>query len=91
MIVCLCHRVSDRSIETEVRRGCRSFEALQDELCVGSACGACESCARQTFDCAAARQALANECTQVPASVSVSFPVHMASKRAAPATSALTA
>ena len=49
MIVCICHRVSDRDIAREVRDGCASFEALQDELRVGTHCGACTDCARKTF------------------------------------------
>lgn len=49
MIVCICHRVSDRDIAREVRDGCTSFEALQDELRVGTRCGACTDCARKTF------------------------------------------
>jgi len=50
MIVCICHRVSDRDIAREVKAGCRDFNDLQDELRVGTACGACTDCARQTFD-----------------------------------------
>ena len=50
MIVCVCHRVSDRDIAREVKAGCRDFGALQDELRVATACGACTDCARQTFD-----------------------------------------
>lgn len=50
MIVCVCRRVSDRDIEREVRGGCQSFDALQSELQVGTACGACTDCARKTFD-----------------------------------------
>lgn len=49
MIVCICHRVSDRDIEREARLGCPSFDALQDELRVGTACGACTGCAEDTF------------------------------------------
>lgn len=49
MIVCLCHRVSDRDIAREVRSGCTSFDLLQDELRVATACGACTECARETF------------------------------------------
>jgi len=41
VIVCVCHRVSDRDIEREVRHGCASFDELQDELRVGTACGSC--------------------------------------------------
>jgi bacterioferritin-associated ferredoxin len=54
VIVCVCHRVSDRDIEREVRHGCASFDELQDELRVGTACGTCTDCARDTFDVARA-------------------------------------
>ena len=54
MIVCVCHRVSDRDIEREVRHGCASFDELQDELRVGTACGSCLECAHDTFDAARA-------------------------------------
>ena len=50
MIVCICHRVSERDIAREVRQGCASFEQLQDELRVATGCGACTDCARDTFD-----------------------------------------
>jgi len=50
MIVCVCRRVSHRDIEREVRAGCSSFEELQDELGVATACGACVDCAQTTFD-----------------------------------------
>ena len=54
MIVCVCHRVSDRDIEREVRHGCDTFEELQDVLRVATACGRCADCARDTFDVARA-------------------------------------
>ena len=50
MIVCICHRVSDRDIAHAVRDGCSSFEELQDQLRVATACGACTDCARENFD-----------------------------------------
>jgi bacterioferritin-associated ferredoxin len=50
MIVCICHRVSDRDIAHAARGGCASFDELQDELRVGLGCGACHECARDTFD-----------------------------------------
>jgi bacterioferritin-associated ferredoxin len=50
MIVCVCHRVSDRDIAHAVREGCGSFDELQDHLRVATACGACGDCARQTFE-----------------------------------------
>ncbi len=49
MIVCICHRVSDRDIAHAVRQGCSSFEELQFELGVATACGSCQDCARETF------------------------------------------
>lgn len=52
MIVCLCHRVSDRDIRHAVDAGIRNFELLQDETRVASACGCCHDCAREVFDAA---------------------------------------
>jgi bacterioferritin-associated ferredoxin len=49
VIVCLCHRISDRDIAGAAHAGCDSFELLQDELRVATACGACEDCARETL------------------------------------------
>ena len=61
MIVCVCHRVSDRDIEREARHGCGSFEELQDELRVATACGRCHDCAKDTFDAARACRPTAAE------------------------------
>ena len=38
MIVCLCHRVSDRDIRRSVADGVHNFDVLQDETQVASAC-----------------------------------------------------
>jgi bacterioferritin-associated ferredoxin len=40
VIICLCHRVTERDIAAAVRSGCDSFDALQDELRVATGCGA---------------------------------------------------
>ena len=56
MIVCLCHRVSDRDIVRAVREGTTSFDLLQDETRVAASCGCCYDCARETFDAACAEQ-----------------------------------
>lgn len=61
MIVCVCHRVSDRDIQREVTHGCASFEELQDELRVATACGRCGDCARDTFEAARACHPMAAE------------------------------
>lgn len=50
MIVCVCHRVSDRDIAHEVHAGCSSFAQLQAETRVATGCGACKDCARSTFE-----------------------------------------
>jgi bacterioferritin-associated ferredoxin len=64
MIVCVCHRVSDRDIAHAVRAGCGSFDELQDALRVATACGACGDCARDTFD---------RQHAQAPCSMSASW------------------
>lgn len=50
MIVCVCHRVSERDIRRAVLEGCADFDALQDELRVATACGACHDCALDTLE-----------------------------------------
>jgi bacterioferritin-associated ferredoxin len=49
MIVCICRRVSDRDIARVAAEGCASFDELQFELGVATACGKCHDCARETF------------------------------------------
>lgn len=49
MIVCICHRVSDRDIARTAQSGCASFEELQFELLVATSCGKCHDCAHETF------------------------------------------
>lgn len=50
MIVCLCHRISDRDIVRAVESGVDCFEALQDDTRLASSCGCCHDCAREVFD-----------------------------------------
>jgi bacterioferritin-associated ferredoxin len=49
MIVCVCHRVSDRDIARMAQSGCASFDELQFELLVATSCGKCRDCAHETF------------------------------------------
>lgn len=49
MIVCICHRVSDRDIARAASEGCTGFEALQHSRCVATGCGRCHDCARETL------------------------------------------
>jgi len=46
MIVCVCHRVSDRDIARHARAG-MDFSDIQLELGVATQCGQCEGCARE--------------------------------------------
>lgn len=57
MIVCLCHRISDRDIVSAVEAGATCFEALQDETRLASSCGCCHDCAREVFEEARSRSA----------------------------------
>jgi bacterioferritin-associated ferredoxin len=50
MIVCLCHRVSDRDIVQAVRDGAPCFEAVQAETGTATGCGRCRDCARAIYD-----------------------------------------
>jgi bacterioferritin-associated ferredoxin len=63
MIICICHRVSDRDITRATSQGCGSFEDLQCQLAVATCCGKCHDSARELFDqCTAAPpQALQRE------------------------------
>jgi bacterioferritin-associated ferredoxin len=45
MIVCVCHRISDREIARHARAG-MDFDDIQFELGVATQCGQCEGCAR---------------------------------------------
>lgn len=51
MIVCLCHRVTDRDIRHAVQaEGVQCFEQLKDQTRLASCCGCCHDCAREVFD-----------------------------------------
>ncbi len=45
MIVCVCHRISDREIARYARAG-MGFDEIQLELGVATQCGRCEGCSR---------------------------------------------
>ncbi len=54
MIVCVCHRVSDRDIEAHACDGVRSFGELQARTRLGTQCGSCRECAEEIFVAASA-------------------------------------
>jgi bacterioferritin-associated ferredoxin len=67
MIVCVCHRVSDRDIARHARAGL-SFDDIQFELGVATQCGQCESCARDVVaQCSASHPVAAVHCDFEPA------------------------
>jgi bacterioferritin-associated ferredoxin len=49
VIVCVCRRVSDRDIHRAVHEGARSFDDVQIDLGVATACGRCLDCAQTTW------------------------------------------
>lgn len=59
MIVCICHRVSDRDVERAALQRCPDFEAVQYELCLGRACGACADGGHEGFNSVCARSGYA--------------------------------
>ena len=62
MIVCVCHRVSDREIARHARAG-MSFDDIQFELGVATQCGQCEGCAREVVaQCSASHPVAALHC-----------------------------
>ena len=66
MIVCVCHRVSDREIARHASAG-MSFDEIQFELGVATQCGRCETCARDVVNkCSAngAHAAIHNDVAQ---------------------------
>ena len=69
MIVCVCHRISDREIARHARAG-MDFDDIQLELGVATQCGQCERCARDVVaQCCASHPvaALSSECHAVAA------------------------
>jgi bacterioferritin-associated ferredoxin len=48
MIICICARVSDKTIEQAARAG-RSFDDLQADHGVALQCGQCHDCARHLW------------------------------------------
>ncbi len=62
MIVCVCHRVSDREIARHARAG-MSFDDIQFELGVATQCGQCECSAREIVaQCACDKPVAALRC-----------------------------
>jgi bacterioferritin-associated ferredoxin len=65
MIVCVCHRVSDKSIAQAARCG-RSFDDIQLDMGVATQCGQCESSARAVWSQCRPSQSVAHLQLQEP-------------------------
>ena len=79
MIVCVCHRVSDRDIARHVHAG-MDFSDIQLELGVATQCGNCESCAREVVAQCSPRHPVAALQSQV---IAVHRPVWISSTASA--------
>lgn len=62
MIVCVCNRVSEKTIAQHAHEG-KSFDDIQFELLVATQCGSCENCARELVE--RCHRAAAARCSQV--------------------------
>lgn len=49
MIVCVCRRISHREIESQANE-CNSFDELQMNTGISTACGRCSDCAQAVFE-----------------------------------------
>ena len=73
MIVCVCHRVTDREIARHARAG-MSFDDIQFELGVATQCGNCESCARDVVaQCSPCHPVAAVHCETRPVQLAPSL------------------
>jgi bacterioferritin-associated ferredoxin len=70
MIVCVCHRVSDKEIAHHASEG-KGFDDIQFELGVASQCGSCEDCAREVIEKCHAQSSIARQ-GWMPIAVSLS-------------------
>lgn len=50
MIICICHRVSERDIDNAVSEGASSLCQLNERLRVGTGCGACVEHVRECLN-----------------------------------------
>ena len=59
MIVCICRRISDKTIAQCARSG-MGFDDIQLELGVATQCGQCEGCARALWSECSPQQSVAH-------------------------------
>ena len=69
MIVCICHRVTEKEIALHASEG-KGFDDIQFELGLASQCGRCEDCAREVIDQCHAQASLTTQ-TWMPIALSM--------------------
>ncbi|WP_073355445.1 (2Fe-2S)-binding protein [Lampropedia hyalina] len=90
MIVCVCHRVSDREIVRHAHAG-MNFDEIQFELGVATQCGNCESCVHEIMRQCSPMQPMAalhhesHRCSNQPATGSTGVTSWNLSQRSSPA------
>ena len=57
MYVCLCQAVRDSEVQAALKEGCRSLDALTDQLGVGAGCGGCREHVQSLIDAHAPQKA----------------------------------
>ncbi len=57
MIVCVCHRISEKDIHAAVSIGASCFSSLQDGTGVATKCGRCRECAQDVLSQALSQSA----------------------------------
>lgn len=67
MIVCVCHRVSHKTIEQGAMAGA-SFEEIKAEHGVGTQCGQCEQAAHAIWSGACPRRSFTQSASATPIS-----------------------
>ncbi|HEY0201833.1 MAG TPA: (2Fe-2S)-binding protein [Burkholderiaceae bacterium] len=86
MIVCVCHRVSDRDIARHAHAG-MGFDEIQFETGMATQCGRCENCARNVVaQCSATHPVASAHCqpgveaipATAPTWASMTIPLHAA-------------
>lgn len=50
MFVCICHGVSDKTIEASIENGATTIKQLKAELKIATQCGKCCQCAKQVLN-----------------------------------------
>ncbi len=50
MYICICHGITDTTIENAIDNGAETMKMLANELNIGSQCGNCCNCAKKVLN-----------------------------------------